>query len=405
MKKIVFLLSAILLVGGNAGAQKKNVAKAKAKILSETPDTKAAKEAILLALEDSTTNKLASTWFTAGEVFYAIYTEQQKIQWTQKKGDQDLMAKSLNSALNYFTVADSLDQLPDAKGKIKPKYRSKIVEKTKEFQRGFTDAGSFYYEKKEYKAALQMFNTYLEYPDFKYMSGQSLEKDTLIPLINYYCGLSATQSELPAVAVKYYEKIKDQMDSKWVYARLCDDYMAIKDTVNLIRMYKAGAQKFPEEPFYVRNLINYYINENLMGDALVWINQAIAQEPNSAILWNVKGRIMENGQKMDDAKACYQKALDLDPNLADALGNMGRLHYNYAVGELDRINTIRDDKKYRAEKVRLKELFEVAKPYFEKAYAINPNERDYVIALRGIYYNTGMDAKYQEMDKKIKELK
>jgi len=404
MKKIVILLFIILLTGGYAVAQKSNVSKAKAKILSETPDTKAAKEAILLALQDPTTNNLASTYFVAGDVFNAIYTEQQKLQWTTKKGDQALMAESLKAAIGYYAKADSLDQLPDAKGKIKPKFRSKIAEKAKEFQRGFTDGGSYFYEQKQFKKALDMFSTYVQYPSMPFMKGKGCEKDTLIPLITYYCGLCATQCEAPQIAVKYYEQIKDSVDSKWVYARLTDDYTSLKDTANMVRMYQLGAKKFPEEPYYVRNMVNYYINTNKMSEALVWINQAIEQDPKSAVLWNVKGRIQENDKNIEDAKACFNKALELDPNLADALGNIGRIYYNQAVEELDRINTIREDKKYRAEKVRLKELFAIPRPYFEKAHAINPKERDYVIALRGIYYNLDMDAKYQEMDSLLKTM-
>jgi tetratricopeptide (TPR) repeat protein len=235
------------------------------------------------------------------------------------------------------------------------------------------------------------------------MQGLGLEKDTLIPLITYYCGLCATQAEMPAEAVKYYEVVKDKMDSKWIYARLCDDYSQLKDTVNMLRMFKLGAQKFPDESYYVRSLINYYINQNKMEEALTWINAAIDLDQKSAILWNVKGRILET-KNLEESKACYQKAIDMDPNFAEALGNLGRIYYNKAVEELDRINAIRDDKKYKIEKAKLKSTFEVPKPYFEKAYSINPNERDYVIALRGIYYNLGMDAKYQEMDKKLKEM-
>jgi tetratricopeptide (TPR) repeat protein len=402
MKKTIFLLSAIILMGGSALAQKKNVSKAKAKILSETPDTKAAKGFILLALQDTTTNKLASTWFVAGDVFNAIYTEQQKLQWTQKKGDQAVMAESVESAFKYYMTADSLDQQPNAKGKIAPKYHSKVLDKIKALQRGFTEGGSYYYEQKDYQKALNMFATYVSYPNLPIMKGQGLEKDTLLSLINYYCGLCATQAKLPAVAVKYYELVKDEKDSKWIYARLCDDYTALKDTANMIRMFKLGVQKFPSEQFYVRSLINYYINQNKMDEALTWINQAIALDDKSAVLWNVKGRIMENAKDNETARTCYQKAVDLDPKFDDALGNIGRLYYNHAVEELDRINAIKDDKKYRTEKAKLKTLFETPRPYFEKAMVLNPEERDYVIALRGIYYNLGLDAKYKEMDTKLK---
>ncbi len=405
MKKIVILLAAVLVLGGNALAQKKNVSLAKAKILSETPDTKAAKDAILKALQDSITMKEANTWFVAGEVFNAIYNEQQTLQWTQKKGDRGLMGKSAKQALGYYMVADSLDRLPDVKGKVKPKFRDRIVQRITAFQRGFTDAGSYFYDQKDYMNAVEMFDQYLSYTSIPFLKDKGLEKDTLRPLITYYAALSATQAEKPAVAVKYFEVIKDSIDSPWVYARLCEDYATLKDTVNMIRMYKLGAAKFPKEQFYTRNLINYYIQQNKMEEAMTWIDAAIAADEKSAVLWNVKGRILENDKKKDDAMKCYEKALELDPEFADAMGNIGRIYYNHAVEELERVNAIKDDRTYLKEKAKMKALFEKPRPYFEKARKLNPEERDYIIALRGIYYNLQLTKDYDAMDKLLQGAK
>jgi len=404
MKKIFFLLAALLLMGEGAIAQKKNVSLAKAKILSETPDTKAAKDAILPALIDVTTKDLANTWFVAGEVFNAINTEQQKLIWTQKKGDKAIMGQAIKSALAYYIIADSLDRLPDAKGKVKPKYKDRIVERTLGFQRSFADAGSFYYENKDYMNALDMFEHYLNYPNISFLKDKGLEKDTLRTLLTYYCALSATQAEKPQIAVKYFEVVKDSIDSPWIYARLSEDYANMKDTANMIRMYQLGAAKFPQEPFYTRNLINYYINVNKMNEAMTWIDAAIKSDDKSAVLWNVKGRILENDKNKDEAIKCYEKALELDPNFADAMGNIGRIYYNHAVEELERVNSIKDDRTYLKEKVKMKALFEKPKPYFEKARTFSPEERDYVIALRGIYYNLQLTKDYEAMDKILKDL-
>ena len=84
--------------------------------MAEQPDIKGAKDAILLAIKDSTTKNDATTWFVAGDVFNAIYTEQQKIEWTQKKGDKALMASAIESAQKYYLIADSLDKLPNDQG-------------------------------------------------------------------------------------------------------------------------------------------------------------------------------------------------------------------------------------------------------------------------------------------------
>jgi tetratricopeptide (TPR) repeat protein len=411
-KKLILIVLAILMAGsGGVSAQKKNVSIAKAKLLSEVPDTKGAKEAILPALKDSITSRDATTWFTAGEVFNAIYEENQKLFWTLKKEDenrkkaaQTTMGESIKQALDYYIVADSLDRLPDKKGKVKPKYTKKIVDRTLGFRRSFIDAGSFFYGEKQYEKALEMFSIYLKYPELPFLKDkkQELEKDTLVTRIKYYCGLCATQANKPEIAVTYYEQVKDSIDSEWIYARLCEDYIILKDTSNLLRILQLGAQKFPNEPYYTRNLINYYINTNQMDAAMDWIDKAIAQDAKNAPLWNVKGRMLENKSQFDEAIKCYEKAIELDPKFADALGNIGRIYYNEAVEELNRVNSIKDDREYRREKEKLKTKFAKAQPYFEKAHEIDPTERDYIIALRGIYYNLGMNDLYQKMDNLLK---
>jgi hypothetical protein len=400
MKKIVFFLAVFLLAGGSVFAQKKNVSKAKLKLTAEVPDLNAAKEAILLALDDSTTNKQANTWFVAAEVFNAIYAE--------KKLDKNQVAQISSAAIRYYVKADSLDQLPDAKGKIKPKFHTKIVEKVKGLQRSYLESGFYYNEIKDYAKAMNSFDGYLNYKNIPAMKDLGLEKDTLIPLITYYAALSAIQANLLQESTKYLEAVKDNNkfkaeEQKWMYQQLSQIYSTNKDTVNMLRLYQNGVQRFPEEAYFVKNLINFYINQENLTEALTWIDQAIKQDTTSAVLLNLKGRITEEKDK-NGAIVLYKKAVSLDPSFSDALGNLGRIYYNDAVEELARVNNIRDDKKYKTEKAKLKAKFELPLPYFEKAYSVNPNERDFVIALRGIYYNLGMEAKYKEMEARLNDM-
>src|SRR5665647_776365 len=70
MKKII--LSLILVISFTFSfAQKANVRKAKDKASNiETPDFAGARELIKLALVDTTTSKLAETWYVAGLIGY-----------------------------------------------------------------------------------------------------------------------------------------------------------------------------------------------------------------------------------------------------------------------------------------------------------------------------------------------
>ena len=407
MKKVLFLFAAMLLLSGSMFAQKKNVSIAKARMGAETPDLKAANEAIKLALADSVTKKLASTWFLAGEISYAMYLDQRAKILKEATPNKTAMINAVDNTIKYLIVADSLDQLPDLKGRIKPKYHAKIVERVKGLQPELNAAAGFYYEKKDYKNAVKYFESFLNFPEIGIMKEFGLEKDTMRTKIQWYTALAATQGEMPEIADKYYEIVKDStksyLEPKYIYQQLINDYTKLKDTVNMLRMLKLGTKKFPEESYYVKNLINYYLMSKKLDEALTWVDEAIKQDDSSAVLWNLKGRIIESDSlaKVDKVIECYKKAIELDPTLAEPYGNIGRIFYNYAVTERLRIYAIRDDKKFKTEKLKLKPLFEIPLPYYEKAYKINPNERDYIVALRNIYYQLENSIKFKDMDEKL----
>lgn len=413
MKKLILMMAALLLIGsGDVFAQKKNVSKAKAKMNAETPDYVEAEKFIAPALEDSITKTLADTWFTAGKIYYKLFDAEQKKEWAKQKANQELMATSLMKAYDCFIVADSLDQMPNAKGKVPNKFRKQIIEISGVMQNGFINSGAYYFKLKDYPKAIKCFEYYLDYPNLKYWDSEkrdALRKDTMIPNIQYYCGASASQGNDSETAIKYFKMLLDVYQPvEEMYQFVIYEYGRLKDSVSLMEMYKIGAQKFPENPFYARSLINEYLMKNNLEEALIWINKAMQEgDSTNAVFWNLKAQILEKENDFAEAEKCFLKAIQYDPNFVDALGNVGRIYYNAAVEELDRVNAIKDDKKYKAAKAKMKSVFMKPLPYMEKAHELNPDERDYIVALRGIYYNLGKgyEKKYEEMDKKMKAAK
>ena len=109
MKKII--LSLLLVISFTLTfAQKSNVSKAKNKALMETPDFPAAREAIKLALNDSTTKNQAETWYVAG----LIGNKQNELLYQKAllKMPFDTVAKgtALMESYNYYLEALKLDQ-------------------------------------------------------------------------------------------------------------------------------------------------------------------------------------------------------------------------------------------------------------------------------------------------------
>ena len=130
------------------------------------------------------------------------------------------------------------------------------------------------------------------------------------------------------------------------------------------------------------------------------LNVAIQKNPNDANLYNVMGRVYETGLKdYANAEKNFQIALEKDPNLTDALSNIGRIYYNQGVNKLSEANMINDSKKYQEELGMAKDLFKKALPYYKKSSRSRTWKRwNNMIALRGIYYNLNMGPELEAIE-------
>jgi len=403
MKKII--LSMMLVVSFTMGfAQKSNVSKAKNKALMESPDFAGAREAIKPALTDPTTKDLASTWHVAGLIGYK---ENEAVFAKQALGQTvDVMAKgqAIMESYQYFMKAYELDQLPDAKGKVKPKFVKDIKAKVKEYyqtQSNLVAYGATLFEKKNYDETIRVFETYLGIPKLPFMNNE-LQPDSTYFMIKYYTAVACTNAGKSDKAIAWYESLKnDKYEELNVYQLLYEEYNKKKDTVNFVKTLKEGFTKFPQEPWFLQNLINYYIYSGQTKDAIIYLENAIAKEPKLAQYQYVKGNLDESLGNFDSALKAFEKAIELDPKMADAYAGLGRLHYNKAVKMSDEANDIKDNKLALAARKKADDVFKQSIPFFIKASEVNPAELEYKKTLKTLYYRLQMDKEFDAIEKEL----
>ena len=80
----------------------------------------------------------------------------------------------------------------------------------------------------------------------------------------------------------------------------------------------------------------------------------------------------QNGS-IDASYEYFKKAVELESDFIKANFDLGRYYYNMALRE--------------SETQQLKELLDKARPYLEKVYNAEPNNKAAKDALRNIYYN------------------
>ena len=403
MRKIILALILIISVT-SAYSQKKNVSKAKNKILIETPDFAGAREDIKPALVEPTTKDLAYTWYIAGLIGYTENDVELKKQMTGQKFDADKKGKAIIESYDYFLKAYELDSMPDKKGRVKIRYQKEIKQKVAEYytnQANLLNYGAQLFEKKNYKAAIDAFELFMSVPELPMMNGE-LKKDSTYYMIKYYTALASVNAELNDKAIAYFEDLKDDgYEEIIVHQLLYEQYFKRNDTVNFVKVLKEGVSKYPKEVWFLQNLINYYIFTGQSEDALVYVNRAIESDANSAQYQYVKGNLSESMGNLDEAKAAFDKALEIDPTIADAHAGIGRMYFNRAVKMSDLANEIKDNKKYNEAKRKADDVFKESIPFFVKASELRPDELEYKRTLKTLYYRLQMDKEFNAISKEI----
>jgi tetratricopeptide (TPR) repeat protein len=405
MKKLGLTLGLCLLASVSFG-QKKAVSEALKLAKDVKPNFAEARSKINEALVNEETKNDAKTWYTAGQIEDLQFTVENTKQLLGGQPDEATMYNALMNIYPYFLKASELDNLPDAKGKIKPKFTKDIKSTLKANLPYYMNGGVYFFEQRDYKKSYDFFNQYIEIADSKLMKDGEKPAETTVDstyiFANYYAAIAAGQLDddhtTAIEAMKRASKIDYKRNDMIQY--LAEEYKNAGDSVNLEKTLEEGLAIFPKEPYFILNLVSIYINSNKNDKAIEYINTAIKNEPDNAQLYDVAGRVYESGLK-DYAKAeeFFKKSIDLDGENADSQSNLGRIYFNQGVTQLDNANNIADVKKYNEEKEKAKELFRKALPYFEKAYQLNPDASDNKMALRSIYYNLDMGDKFEEMDK------
>ena len=403
MKRV--LLTVALCVAASASfAQKKVVNEAQSIAKGSNADFGEARTLIKGALENPETKDDAKTWYVAGFIEDQQFNAERAKQILGQQPNEPVMYEALYGILPYFQKAYELDQLPNEKGKVKPKYTKDIKSILSANHVYLFNGGAYYFDKQEYKKAYDFFNQYVEISELPMFAGtQTAEKDSTFMTVQFYAAAAASLAKDSRLAIAALERAKNTPYRQYdVYQYLCYEYgeaRTAQDSVMLEKTFEEGMQVFPDSAFFLNNLINTYIYSNRNEKALEMLNVAIQKNPNDANLYNVMGRVYETGLKdYANAEKNFQIALEKDPNLTDALSNIGRIYYNQGVNKLSEANMINDSKKFQEEVSMAKDLFKKALPYYKKAHEAEPEKMDNMIALRGIYYNLNMGPELEAIE-------
>ena len=401
MKRVLFSM-VLLMAVSFAFAQEKNVKEAKSIAGEVKPDFAKAEQLINEALTNPETKDNAATWDVAGYIQKRINEKEMENAYLRKPYDTLKVYNSVLNMYNYYVKCDELAQIPNEKGKIKNKYRSANSKTILAERPNLINGGIQYFNLNKNEDALKYFAAYVDAATLPMMEKENLlEKDTILPQVAYYATLAADRVGDKDAVMKYAQyALKDKENGQFAMQLLTDAYKAKGDTAKWVEKLQEGIVKFPENQYFFANLVDYYSSSNQNDKAMQFADDMLAKDPNNKLYLYVKAYLYHNIKDYEKAIEFYKKTLDIDPAYAEACSNLGLVYLLQAQEYADKAPADINDPNYATAQAEIKKFYEAAKPYYEKARELKPDQKDlWLQGLYRVYYNLNMGPEFEEIEK------
>lgn len=405
-KHLVLALAALSFGVCNAYAQA-DVVKEAQRAQKEGRPAEEVLNIIAPAFSNDETSSDALTYYIPGKALFSEFDNLFGLKQFGKlpEGGDALMARDLLKGYDMYVKVLSLDTIVDAKGKTKTKYSKDVVNTVTGHVNDFNNGAIALWDQKDYNGAYKCWDIYTSmYSTLPFSAKLTAPSDTLIGEIYYNQALAAWQADSLQNALKAFSNARKKgYNKKQLYDFALAVATSIPDQNAVLEWATEGKNLYgAEDPNYVGNIINIYLQNKDFDKAFAAIDEAIASDPNNAQYYFVKGVLYENKDDRPMAKTMYKKAIDLNPENVSALTQYGAslCQEAYVVSDAapTNLNAV-ESKKYFDEKIR--PLFEEASQYLEKAYQLDNDNMDALRYLENIYYNLGDEAKQNDVRKRM----
>ena len=405
MKKIFILALSLFVFVGMQAQDSKKLLKQASKSLGKYESDPAKNagsiiEAIDLinqVLSDDAMSATAKPWLEKAKI-YSAYSKQEN---NMKMVDPNFEFIEPNAALMAYESLKKVMDISTNKGDIK-----KALSTLGDLEAHLNNTGVALYQKQNYKDAFTNFHAAVEAHQILKANEKDSRLDDMLVYKDhiFFTAVSGYFGDQLSESVPYLLELYDAgTDQPMVYEALFNAYKD-EDEAKALAYIEEGRTAFPDDTGILFAEINHYLAKEELNVLIDKLKLAIEKEPDNVTVYTTLGNVYDNlHQKakkeedmensalyFDEANNYYGKALERDPNNFDATYSIGALYYNKAAGMVDDLNAYANDfskagtDKYNALKAEMDGIFDQARPYFEKAESIRPNDLNTLVALKEI---------------------
>ncbi len=406
---IIILLTILSIVP--ATAQKK-AAQPKMKVLYKNAKTAMKvyagqdppKAALLQALArpELTNKEKAKIYYTTALLAQnSNAVQNQKAYLKQMKTPNDSIAlfATILEMYNYLELCDSVDAIPNDRGRINLKYHRKSESMKQKHRSNLLTGGKFFLKKLDYANALPYMEMYLstckDSTDADFGKVSYWATICSFNLKNY---VNTLKHSIPAI------QFADEATKPILQEYRVRCYQILKSTQAYERELQVGVHQYPNYDFFFVNLIDWYYQNHKYDEGLAKTDSLLSINKEKAVYWYAKSLMYLGKQDFDNCIAFSDACIALDPEYVDAYYDKGIAYCNLALIAQEEIAQNKASEDWKEQQKRIQDLYLKARPCMEFVRKKQPeNKARWAQPLYRIYLYLNLGAEFDEIDKLLKE--
>ena len=342
------------------------------------------------------------------ELAMDAFNAQDTKRMIQQEYDAEVMYTNAYNALVNGMECDKYDQLPNAKGKVKPRFHDKNLDRLNSARIAVINGGVEYTNKQDHKKGYDFFSMYLNSAKSSLFAGSDIVKnDANLGLASYYAGRCAILNEDYAAATAVLDEalndtsaeIRDGAFDFKLYAMERSQKTAA-DSAKYLNDMKELMVKYPTNEKVFGSYGDALLSQNMTAELTQLCDSRLAANSGDVLARVYKGMIAMNDKKFPEAIEAFSTVPESHPSFLQIV-------FNRAVCKMTMAGEFQDTHANKntgamspADDAKLKEMLSDAKVDFEKARQLDPDQQTvrWAALLRNIYYNLGEEEKYKEIE-------
>lgn len=399
MRFLSLLLSVFLFVPSIA--QKKEIRQARTDIKNRS-NLENAESTMRNLLKDSANRRNVKIYHTLADAVRAQYEAANEKLYLNENTDTAAFFNTARKMFLAFESLDSIDMLPNEKGKVKLRFRKKNAEYLNKYKRNLYNGGIFFVRKKDFGPAYDILDTYIDCNRQPLFSGNDESAgDSLLPSAAFWTMFCGYKLGRPDSALKYSSLALDSKTyRRRAFTYMAEAYLQKKDTLKYVETLKRGFDENKRSKFFFTRLMDYYNNSNQLDSAMNVVDTALKNDSTNTLFLFAKSNMALNMGKYAECIEISDTLIARNDTFPDVFLNAGVSYLNMALA-LDK--DVKSKKKY---KNKILDYYLRALPYMERYRAMAPDDKEkWAPSLYNIYLKLNMGRKFEEISEVLRQMR